>query len=43
MNNTLPAMVSVLQLFALLFSNRWVSQWEKRWADAQALLARSQG
>lgn len=43
MNSTLPAVVSVLQLFALLFSNRWVSQWEKRWADPQALLARSQG
>jgi len=33
----------VLQLFALLFSNRWVGQWEKRWADPQALQACSQG
>ena len=43
MKSTRPAVASVFQLFALFFSNRWVSQWEKRWADQQALLARSKG
>ncbi len=43
MNRPLPVGFLVLQLFALLFSNRWVGQWEKRWADPQALLACSQG
>lgn len=43
MKSPLPAAASVLRLFALLFSNRWVSQWEKRWARQQARPARSQG
>lgn len=34
MNASLPAIASVLELFAFLFSNRWVRQWQKRAAPA---------
>ncbi len=42
MNTTWPDALSVLKLFALLFSNQWVSQWKKQWARQQTLLSLSQ-
>jgi hypothetical protein len=42
MNTTWPDALMVLKLFALLFSNQWVSQWKKQRARQQTLLSLSQ-
>lgn len=42
MSNALSDVASILKLFALFFSNRWTSQWEKDWDRQQALLAPAQ-
>lgn len=42
MSASWPDALMVFKLFALLFSNQWVSRWKKQWARQQALLASAQ-